>query len=84
VISRRFLVLLGIVVVAFGCVGKIALKTVRTKASSDFACKESEIKVTELPDAGPKTYRAQGCGKKATYACEGWDSYAQEPICDQK
>jgi hypothetical protein len=84
VFSPRFFACFAIVLVALGCVSKVALKTVRTKASTDFSCKESEVKVVELPDAGPKTYRAQGCGKKATYVCEGWDSYSQEPVCDQK
>jgi hypothetical protein len=55
---------------------------VQSAASSDIACAEKDIHVTPMQPKG--TYRAEGCGKKATYVCEGWDSYDQKPICTPK
>jgi hypothetical protein len=63
---------------AVGCHSTSA-EVVRSQASSDFACAESKIQVKPTKDKD--TFRAEGCGKSGTYACEGWDSYNQAPIC---
>lgn len=60
-----------------------AVEVVRSQAATDLACPEAKIQVK--PDAKEKgTYQADGCGKNATYACEGWDSYNQAPVCQPK
>jgi hypothetical protein len=56
-----------------------SVEVVRSQASSDFGCAESKIQVEPTKDKG--TFDAKGCGKSGTYACEGWDSYNQAPIC---
>lgn len=57
-----------------------AVEVVRSQASTDLACPEAKIQVKA--DAKEKgTYEADGCGKNATYACAGWDSYNQAPVC---
>jgi hypothetical protein len=68
---------------AIACISEITENTIRSKAVTDLPCDEEKIKV-EPADAGPKSYRAEGCGKKAVYLCKGWDSYSQQPICEEK
>jgi len=67
--------------VALGAVGchSTAVEVVRSQAASDFACAESKTRVE--PAKEKDTFHAEGCGKSRTYACEGWDSYNQAPIC---
>ena len=79
---KRVLFVAG-VVVTVACVSKITLSTVREKASKDLSCKPAEIKVSTVGDAGD-TYRAEGCKQHATYVCEGWDSYNQQPLCERQ
>ena len=62
------------------CVSRITQSTVREKASRDLTCEEASIKV-EPVEGREKTYTAEGCGRKKTYRCAEWDSYAQQPIC---
>ena len=71
---------LVLVVSLQACVTRITKSTVREKASRDLMCDEESIKV-EPVEGREKTYSAEGCGKKATYRCAEWDSYAQQPIC---
>ena len=56
-----------------------SVEVVRAHAADDFACAESKVQVTPEKDKG--SFRAEGCGKHATYTCEGWDSYNQAPVC---
>jgi hypothetical protein len=63
---------------AVGC-HSTSVEVVRSRASSDFPCAESKIQVKPAKDKD--TFHAEGCGKSGTYACEGWDSYNQAPIC---
>ena len=60
-----------------------AAEVVQSQASTDLACPEAKVQVK--PDAKEKgTYEADGCGKKATYACAGWDAYNQAPVCQPR
>jgi hypothetical protein len=67
-----------IALAAVGCHSTSA-EVVRSQASSDFGCAEKKIQVKPTKDKD--TFDAEGCGKKGTYTCEGWDSYNQAPIC---
>lgn len=71
--------ILALAIATAGC-HSTAVEVVRSVASTDLACPESKIQVT--PAKEKDTYRADGCGKNATYACAGWDSYSQAPICE--
>jgi hypothetical protein len=75
----RIAIVLSLAVLG-GCISKITQGTVREKASRDLSCDEAKIQVEEV-EAPPKTYRAEGCGRKALYRCDSWDSYEQQPIC---
>jgi hypothetical protein len=57
-----------------------AVEVVQSQASTDLACPEKKIQVKPAGEKG--TYQAEGCGKKATYECGGWDNYNQAPICE--
>jgi hypothetical protein len=48
---------------------------VRTRAANDFNCSEDKVAVDEV---GGKGFRANGCGKVATYVCVGSES---NPTC---
>jgi hypothetical protein len=63
---------------AVGC-HSTAVEVVRSQAASDLGCAESKTQVK--PAKEKDTFDAEGCGKSRTYACEGWDSYNQAPIC---
>ncbi len=60
---------------------------VRSAASQDLGCPEEQVTVTPVDDTehahltARTYYRAQGCGAKGTYVCEGWDNWNQTPIC---
>lgn len=41
---------------------------VQTKAASDFECKLEQVEVEQIND---NNWKANGCGKKATYMCSG-------------
>ncbi len=56
-----------------------AAEVVRSLASTDLACPENKVQVK--PGAEKGSWLADGCGKKASYACGGWDSYNQAPVC---
>lgn len=56
-----------------------SVEVVRSLAADDFGCPEKKIQVTPGRDKG--TWRADGCGKRGDYTCEGWDSYNQKPVC---
>lgn len=56
-----------------------SVEVVRSQASTDLACPESKIQVKPAKEKG--SYVAEGCGKNASYACAGWDSYNQAPVC---
>ena len=80
--------LLPIALALAGC-HSTAVEEVKSLASSDWACPQDKIQVTPTKEEGcrlgggetPCTYAADGCGKKATYECQGWDSYSQKPLC---
>ena len=68
---------------------------VRKEASRDLRCPESAIEVTKVASAEGDlwwvntrrkhwsgTYRAEGCGARATYRCDQWDAYNQVAICE--
>ena len=59
-----------------------SVEAVQAVAGSDFSCSEDKVKVT--PTQEKETFVADGCGKKGTFVCEGWDSYNQKPICRQR
>jgi hypothetical protein len=69
---------------AMACISEITKSTIRSKAVTDLPCADEEKIKVEAADAGPKSYRADGCGKHAIYLCNGWDSYSQQPVCEQK
>jgi hypothetical protein len=52
--------------VLLGCVTPDAVA--RTRAASDFHCKEEHVTITEL---GGTSYRAEGCDHSAVYDCTG-------------
>jgi ferric-dicitrate binding protein FerR (iron transport regulator) len=56
-----------------------AVEVVQSQATTDLACPQGKIQVKPAGEKG--TYQADGCGKKATYVCGGWDSYNQAPVC---
>ena len=70
---------LAVALATAGC-HSTAVEVVRSEASTDFACPESKIQVKPAQEKG--TYLADGCGKKGTYVCGGWDSYNQAPVCE--
>ena len=81
-IHERLVVALALALCTAGC-HSTAAEVVQSQASTDLACAPAKIQVK--PDAKEKgTYEADGCGKKATYACAGWDSYNQAPVCQPK
>jgi hypothetical protein len=57
-----------------------AAEVVQSLATTDLACPAKKIQVKPAAEKG--TYQAEGCGKRATYECGGWDSYSQAPICE--
>jgi hypothetical protein len=86
VVALAVPIALGVV----ACMASISLGTIRKKAAQDLSCDEGKVEVMRVDvDGGAKatdskTYRARGCNRKATYACQGWDTYSQEPICERQ
>lgn len=66
---------------AAGCHSTSA-EAVLSQASTDFMCAEPKVHVTPTKDKS--AFVAEGCGKSATYTCEGWDNANQAPICTPK
>jgi hypothetical protein len=77
----RRLAILALPLAVAGC-HLTSVEAVQAVAGTDFFCSEDKVKVA--PAQEKDTFVAAGCGKKATYVCEGWDSYNQKPICRQK
>ena len=75
---RRLLAILALPLATAGC-HLTSVEAVHAVAGNDFSCPEDKVKVT--PAQAKDTFVADGCGKKGTYVCEGWDSYDQKPIC---
>jgi hypothetical protein len=73
------ILLFAIALATTGC-HSTAAEVVQSEASTDLACPQKKIQVKPAAEKG--TYQAEGCGKKATYECGGWDSYNQAPICE--
>jgi hypothetical protein len=72
---------LALGLVTAGC-HSTSVEVVQSHAATDFACPEKKVQVKPAGEKG--TYQAEGCGKKATYECGGWDNYNQAPICEPK
>jgi hypothetical protein len=72
---------LALALATAGCYST-SVEVVQSHATIDLACPLKKIQVKPAAEKG--TYEAQGCGKKATYECGGWDSYSQAPICEPK
>src|SRR5262245_39805364 len=49
-----------------GCYVTSPEGTARTRAANDFSCTEEQVTMTNV---GGLSYRADGCGKRATYTC---------------
>jgi hypothetical protein len=64
-----------------GC-HQTATEVVRSQATMELSCSEDKVQVEPVDKDG--NYRATGCGKKASYHCEGWDSAQQQPICQTR
>ena len=62
--AHLFFVALSVV----ACVS--AQGTAQTRAANDFACPEAQVIVTSI---GGTSYKAEGCGKSATYTCSASD-----------
>jgi len=77
----RLPVILALPLAIAGC-HLTSVEAVQAVAGTDFSCPENKVKVT--PAQEKDTFVADGCGKKGTYVCEGWDSYDQKPICRQR
>ena len=52
-----------------GCIS--AQGTTQTRAANDFQCPKDQIVVTNI---GGTSFRAEGCGKTATYNCAASDA----------
>lgn len=79
---------LGLVLATVGC-HSTAAEVVQAQAANDFFCDEAKVKVAQVKDkpgseSDKETYTAEGCGKKGSWACGGWDSFNQRPICTPK
>ncbi len=48
--------------------------TAAIRAANDFSCPSNEVQITNV---GGTSYRAEGCGKRATYTCiaSDFDAY---------
>jgi hypothetical protein len=71
--------LMALPLLVAGC-HQTAAEVIKSQASLELPCSEDKIQVEPTDKNG--NYRASGCGKKATYHCEGWDSANQQPICE--
>lgn len=53
---------------AIACSASVSPDLVRTKAASDLACANNQVKVEQINDGN---WKATGCNQAATYVCSG-------------